>query len=608
MCRGSGGHANLEVDEKDETMTSSSQDLSTESGAPASGRRRRRRRTDDSATKKVPIRSEARGRAGRGVRSRALVPAAWGLTPTFRIFLFLSAIAAVMSFLLYNEYLIRQIREQERVRAELYANLYALSVSEALPPKISANIFNDIILDPSIDIPLIVTDHRGKIFQWKGTGIPVDDDSTETRRQLEEMMARMDAVNEPVIAVWTTQAKGGVFIDTSRVIITDPTGYPVAWAGEDLPPHLDAADPAPVQVANSLQEMIDAGVDRHDFTAQATTTCYLARSADQFVIIEAGETVPLAWNAADLPPNSSSPNTIVATAIRSRYERLAARQEPLVFQLHTEHKIHFGDTELLNRISMAPVVTLGVLCLFGLIGYVGFRNMRRSEQRSIWVGMAKETAHQLGTPLSSLSGWLELMQHRLEDFQKQEGKAEAEAVSSIAAEMQRDMGRLNQIASRFSQIGSVPELQQGDVGKVITDTINYFRGRGSQFGRHTFESDVPTLPMIPLNLELMGWVFENLFKNAMDAMIGQDGHISVLARFDSEQDEVVVVVEDNGCGIKAEHLPRVFEPGFSTKKRGWGLGLAFVRRIIEEYHCGRIQVMQSERGQGTTFEIFLPTH
>ena len=151
MCRGSGGHANLEVDEKDETMTSSSQDLSTESGAPASGRRRRRRRTDDSATKKVPIRSEARGRAGRGVRSGALVPAAWGLTPTFRIFLFLSAIAAVMSFLLYNEYLIRQIREQERVRAELYANLYALSVSEALPPKISANIFNDIILDPSID-------------------------------------------------------------------------------------------------------------------------------------------------------------------------------------------------------------------------------------------------------------------------------------------------------------------------------------------------------------------------------------------------------------------------------------------------------------------------
>ncbi|HCV21820.1 MAG TPA: two-component sensor histidine kinase, partial [Candidatus Latescibacteria bacterium] len=167
--------------------------------------------------------------------------------------------------------------------------------------------------------------------------------------------------------------------------------------------------------------------------------------------------------------------------------------------------------------------------------------------------------------------------------------------------------RLNQIASRFSQIGSVPELQSGDLGEVVTDSLNYFRGRGSQFGRHTFEADVPPLPKIPLNAELMGWVFENLFKNAIDAMIGQDGQIRVLARLDEERDEVVVVVEDNGCGIKAEHLPRVFEPGFSTKKRGWGLGLAFVKRIIEEYHSGRIQVMQSERGQGTTFEISLPT-
>ncbi|MBT4612556.1 MAG: hypothetical protein HOC05_21100, partial [Gemmatimonadetes bacterium] len=318
-------------------MTPSDQDPSTESGAPASGRRRRRRRTDDSASEKVPIRREARGRAARGVRSGALVPAAWGLTPTFRIFLFLGAIVAVMSFLLYNEYLIRQIREQERVRAELYANLYALASSEALPPEISANIFNDIILDESIDIPLIVTDYRGKIFQWKGTGDAIDDTSTATRRQLEEMMAKMDAVNEPVIALWTTQAKGGVYIDTSRVIITDPTGYPVAWAGEDLPPHLDVADPTPVQVANSLQAMIDAGVERHDFTAQAATTCYLARSADQFVIIEAGETVPLAWNAVDLPPSSPSPNTIVTTAVRARYETLAAREEPLTFQLHTEH-------------------------------------------------------------------------------------------------------------------------------------------------------------------------------------------------------------------------------------------------------------------------------
>ncbi len=590
-------------------MTSFPHDPSTnpEKPAPGSGRRRRRR-TDEVTGPSVPTQDKSGpGSQRRTVPSRGLIPSSWGLTPTFRVFLFLSAIVAVMSFLLYNEYLIGEVRQQERDRAELYANLYGLMVSEDAPPKISTDIFN-FINDNSIDLPLIVTDHRNTIFQWKGTGLPDDDGLPETRRQLEEMMVKMDAVNEPVQALWTTQAKGGVYIDASKVIVTDPTGYPVAWAGGDLPDHVSASEPAPAQVANSLREMMNAGVERREFTAQAVTTCYLARLAEQFVIIEAGRPQPLAWYGADLPPyRPDLIDSTTAAIVRSRYETLAAREEPLTFQLHTEHVIHFGDTELLNRISLAPVVTLGVLCLFGLIGYVGFRNMRRSEQRSIWVGMAKETAHQLGTPLSSLSGWLELMQQRLADFQAQVGETEAEAVASIAAEMQRDMGRLNQIASRFSQIGSVPELRQGDLGEVITDTMNYFRGRGSQFGRHTFEADVAALPKIPLNAELMGWVFENLFKNAMDAMIGQDGQINVMARFDTEHNEVVVVVEDNGCGIKAEHLPRVFEPGFSTKKRGWGLGLAFVRRIIEEYHGGRIQVMQSERGQGTTFEISLPT-
>jgi len=526
------------------------------------------------------------------------------LTPTFRVLLFLGAIVAVMSFLLYNEYLIREVSEQERFRAELYANLYGLAVSEALPPEYSALIADRILINPTIDLPLIVTNYRGEIILEKGTGLLAGVEQPETRRKLEELMDRMDAVNEPVKAHWTTQARGRVYIDGTHVIVTDPTHYPVAWAGEDLPALVEEGDPAPIQVANTLREMMEAGVQPKDFTAQASNTCYLAQSGDEFIIIEMGNASPLVWGGDQLPAPT---DTTAYSLVRSSYDALTAEHAPVAFQLRTEHFIHFGDTELLNRISLAPVVTLGVLCLFGLIGYVGFRNMRRSEQRSIWVGMAKETAHQLGTPLSSLSGWLELMQQRLEDLQQRGDKSEAEAVASIATEMQRDMGRLNQIASRFSQIGSVPELQSGDLGEVVTDSLNYFRGRGSQFGRHTFEADVSPLPKIPLNAELMGWVFENLFKNAIDAMIGQDGQIRVLARLDEEHDKVVVVVEDNGCGIKAEHLPRVFEPGFSTKKRGWGLGLAFVKRIIEEYHSGRIQVMQSERGQGTTFEISLPT-
>ncbi len=586
-------------------MTPSSQDPTTDAGAPEPGRRRRRRRTDDAKNAPPAKRGEtpngrSRGSSGGG----GLIPASWGLTPTFRVLLFLGAIVAVMSFLLYNEYLIREVSEQERFRAELYANLYGLAVSEALPPEYSALIADRILINPTIDLPLIVTNYRGEIILEKGTGLLAGDEHPETRRKLEELMDRMDAVNEPVKAHWTTQARGRVYIDGTHVIVTDPTHYPVAWAGEDLPALVEEGDPAPIQVANTLQEMMEAGVQPKDFTAQASNTCYLAQSGDEFIIIEMGNASPLVWGGDQLPAPT---DTTAYSLVRSSYDALAAEHAPVAFQLRTEHFIHFGDTELFNRISLAPVVTLGVLCLFGLIGYVGFRNMRRSEQRSIWVGMAKETAHQLGTPLSSLSGWLELMQQRLEDLQQRGDKSEAEAVASIATEMQRDMGRLNQIASRFSQIGSVPELQSGDLGEVVTDSLNYFRGRGSQFGRHTFEADVPSLPKIPLNAELMGWVFENLFKNAIDAMIGQDGQIRVLARLDEEHDEVVVVVEDNGCGIKAEHLPRVFEPGFSTKKRGWGLGLAFVKRIIEEYHSGRIQVMQSERGQGTTFEISLPT-
>lgn len=586
-------------------MTPSSQDPTTDAGAPEPGRRRRRRRTDDAKNAPPAKRGEtpngrSRGSSGGG----GLIPASWGLTPTFRVLLFLGAIVAVMSFLLYNEYLIREVSEQERFRAELYANLYGLAVSEALPPEYSALIADRILINPTIDLPLIVTNYRGEIILEKGTGLLAGVEQPETRRKLEELMDRMDAVNEPVKAHWTTQARGRVYIDGTHVIVTDPTHYPVAWAGEDLPALVEEGDPAPIQVANTLREMMEAGVQPKDFTAQASNTCYLAQSGDEFIIIEMGNASPLVWGGDQLPAPT---DTTAYSLVRSSYDALTAEHAPVAFQLRTEHFIHFGDTELLNRISLAPVVTLGVLCLFGLIGYVGFRNMRRSEQRSIWVGMAKETAHQLGTPLSSLSGWLELMQQRLEDLQQRGDKSEAETVASIATEMQRDMGRLNQIASRFSQIGSVPELQSGDLGEVVTDSLNYFRGRGSQFGRHTFEADVSPLPKIPLNAELMGWVFENLFKNAIDAMIGQDGQIRVLARLDEEHDKVVVVVEDNGCGIKAEHLPRVFEPGFSTKKRGWGLGLAFVKRIIEEYHSGRIQVMQSERGQGTTFEISLPT-
>jgi signal transduction histidine kinase len=220
--------------------------------------------------------------------------------------------------------------------------------------------------------------------------------------------------------------------------------------------------------------------------------------------------------------------------------------------------------------------------------------------------MAKETAHQLGTPLSSLAGWLELMASRAEAGGTAPGDGEGQSVEDIAREMQRDMRRLNQIASRFSQIGSVPELRRGDVTEVIEETLAYFRNRGPQFGRHRFETRLEPVEPVPMNAELMGWALENLIKNSMDAVGTGQGVIEVQVGPHPDREAARIAVTDNGRGIEPENLSRVFDPGFSTKKRGWGLGLAFVKRIVEEYHGGRIQILRSEKGEGTTIEICLP--
>ena len=250
---------------------------------------------------------------------------------------------------------------------------------------------------------------------------------------------------------------------------------------------------------------------------------------------------------------------------------------------------------------------IGVLLLFLLVGYIGYRNIKRSEQRSIWVGMAKETAHQLGTPLSSLSGWLELIRHEIEGAAREGSDKAVGRIDSMVGEMQQDMRQLDQIAARFSQIGSVPELKEEDVAAVLEETINYFRHRGPQFGRHDIEMErLHDLPPIPINAKLMSWAFENLFKNAIDAMERQTGSVRIRVGFLAETRAVQIMFQDDGRGIEPENIKRIFEPGFSTKKRGWGLGLAFVKRIIEEYHKGKINVVQSAPGAGTTFEVILP--
>ena len=610
--------------------------------AETPGRRRRRRATSPASEvpNDRPVADEAAAATGekssqvtrlRGWRMPELL-SSWGLSPTFRVFIFLSGIVSVMAFLLYNEYVIAELKEHERGRAELYARVWGLAISNKLPDEDAVFIFETVIDEPKVTIPVIVTDAKGDITNWKATGgLPELNDSSATAQQrLRDALVQMDAVNEPYRWIDQAEINTRLYHDAENVLVVDTSMKPLFWAGGSLPRYDDTSSSVPSAIADMLAGLAEREVVFRPIKLPTSTSIYFYRDVDRFAIADSDGT-PLAWGGSRLPSTADS-SLAALDDVKLAMQEMSQRKAPETFSIRTEKYFHYGDSELISSIEVAPFVTVGVLLLFGFIGYVGLRNIRRSEQRTIWVGMAKETAHQLGTPLSSLSGWLELITSRLDGERataptagsaihgpgKNEGNTpgvstvahdQTEAigsVESIVREMQKDMGRLNQIAQRFSQIGSVPELKAGPVQEVIAETVNYFRSRGPQFGRHVFNMEAQEVPNILHNYELMGWAFENLFKNAMDAIGQKDGVIDVRVEEARDEPAVKISIRDNGRGIGGDHANRVFEPGFSTKKRGWGLGLAFVKRIVEEYHGGRIQIAHTAVGEGTTFEVFLP--
>ena len=261
----------------------------------------------------------------------------------------------------------------------------------------------------------------------------------------------------------------------------------------------------------------------------------------------------------------------------------------------TLNYVHYGESRLLRQLRWLPVVELAVAALFVTIAYVGFSYIKRSEQSNIWVGMARETAHQLGTPLSSLMGWLERMRHHAEA---------SPSLVDITLEMQNDIERLNKVAARFSKIGSKPDLKDENLADVIEEVMVYFRRRLPRSGnRVELVLETPGEFRASINRELFEWVIENLTKNALDAMEGGSGTIAfAISRVAGR---TAIDVSDTGRGIDPKFHKEIFRPGYSTKKRGWGLGLSLSKRIIEDYHRGRLFVKQSAPGFGTTFRIRL---
>jgi signal transduction histidine kinase len=258
-------------------------------------------------------------------------------------------------------------------------------------------------------------------------------------------------------------------------------------------------------------------------------------------------------------------------------------------------KIHFGDSELITKLRYYPYVQLIIAAVFLIIGYIAFSQIKRSEQSNIWVGMAKETAHQFGTPLSSLMGWLELLKLNYQDPDK---------VQDIANEIEDDVEKLSKITNRFSKIGSKAALKETAVGEVVQKVYEYFKRRIPQTGKNVelmIEGDLTAHAM--MNSELFEWVMENLIKNALDAIDHTHGKIYLIVK--EFPHKVEIEVADNGKGIDLKHRKDVFRPGYSTKRRGWGLGLSLSKRIVENYHKGKIVVKSSASGEGTTFKIIL---
>lgn len=294
------------------------------------------------------------------------------------------------------------------------------------------------------------------------------------------------------------------------------------------------------------------------------------------------------------PVDSLNPMALSAANeefLRSRLADLA--HSPNVIHINiapgVNQHLYYEDSTLLRRLSWFPYIELLVMAVFLLVAYYALMSTKRAEQNRLWVGLSKETAHQLGTPISSLMAWLELLPDLGVD-------------TDTCAEMNKDVNRLSTIASRFGKIGSEPRMEPCDAGSLVETAAAYMRTRISpriQFGTHYTTQPLPVAASGPL----FEWVMENLIKNAVDAM-GGEGRLTVSTA--REGNMAVIEVEDSGKGIARKHFKDVFKAGYTTKKRGWGLGLALARRIIQEYHRGRIYVKASTPGVGTVFRIELP--
>jgi len=440
----------------------------------------------------------------------------------------------------YTDKFFNQIRDEERKRVELLADAYRIVT--VVEESDVLNFFLKFISE-NTTVPVILTDSRGKI---KNT-INVDFDP-DTVTYLKGALRAEFMAYTPVKIAYEENKFDYLFYKESKLF-------------------------------TELRVVIDDLID--SFFSEIV----LNSASVPVIITDSTKTKVIEYGLLDEDRTQDS------VYLMNTLEHMASDNDPIEIELADQGKryIFYQDSELLTRLMFFPYFQLGVVGLFLFIAYIFFSSARKSEQNQVWVGLAKETAHQLGTPLSSMIAWIELL--------KMDGQAD-----ETVTELSKDVERLRKITDRFSKIGSEPILKNENMVKVIYDSVNYIKSRASQKVNYKIKQSQDEVIIASVNLHLFEWVIENICKNAIDA-IGGEGNIEI--DIQEEENLVLIDITDDGKGIPKSRFKTIFNPGYTSKKRGWGLGLSLAQRIIRDYHKGKIFVKSSVLNKGTTFRIIL---
>jgi signal transduction histidine kinase len=342
------------------------------------------------------------------------------------------------------------------------------------------------------------------------------------------------------------------------------------------------------------REKISQWVEANKFIASAPPNVDLTLASQ---IQQKNTDIPIIWtneNDSIIDSRNIDTNEIKSSRhfLQKKLEEFKSAHPPIILELnkspYVADKYYYGDSKLLKQVRYYPMIQLFIVALFIFITVYSISIRNTSTQNQVWAGMAKETAHQLGTPISSLQGWVEMLKEQDEH-------------SSISKEMEKDLNRLKLISDRFGKIGSTPKLEEHDIVEQVEKMVAYIKRRSTEKVNFILERPEEKV-MAKISGPLFDWVIENLLKNALDAINGK-GTIKIKIKKIPKQ--VLIDVTDSGKGISKQNIPKVFKPGFTTKKRGWGLGLSLAKRIIEKYHSGDLYIKSSEIGKGTTFRIVL---